>query len=327
MSESLGRSPLGRLMPDIVSPVLVPTDFSTAAAEAFAYALRVGRAIGAPVHLLTAVSWPDAGPFESPGEAPTAAQEVGEEVGLARRALAELAGGHDVALVVRHSNVPAFEIRDYARRAGAGLVVMGTSGHRPRRPYLGGVAGEVVQTAPCDVLLVPHREGPPYSAAPPRRVLVPVDFSSASKPLVAFALGLARDLGAEGLDLVHVLEPLPHPFRWIDETLVDVVPELRERAAAALRELADDVREAVPDAPEVALYVERGKAARTLVRVAEALGDDLVIVGPHAERPLFDRLLGSVAEGVVRRASCPVLVARRSAATEPDDEVLVGGQR
>ncbi len=310
-------------MPDAAPPILVPTDFSAAAAEALAYALRVGRATGAPVHLLHAVSWPDAGPFEVPGEAPTAAEEGSEEGALARRALAELADGADVILAVRHGNVPALEIRDYARGAGAGLVVIGTCGQRPRRPVLGAVAGEVVQTAPCDVLLVPLREGEPYSAAPPHRVLIPVDFSSASRPLAAFGLGLARDLGAQGVDLVHVLEPIPHPVRWIDETLVDVVPEVRERAHAALRALAAEAEGAVADAPPVALYVERGKAARTVPRVAEALGDDLVVVGPHAERPVFDRLLGSVAEGVARRASCPVLVARQSAATGRDDEDVV----
>lgn len=307
------------LVSDSAPPILVPTDFSAAAAEAFAYALRMGRATGAPVHLLTVVSWPDAGPFEVPGEAPTAAQEVAEEVARARDALAALAAAaENVTLAVRHSNVPAVEIRDYARKVTAGLVVLGTSG--ARRPLLGSVEGDVVQTAPCDVLLVPLRAEAPYSAAPPRRVLVPVDFSSASRSLVVCAFRVARDLGAGGIDLVHVLEPLPHPFRWIDETLIDVVPEIRERAQAALGELAAHARAAVEDAPAVAMYVERGKAARTLVRVAEVLGDDLIVVGPHAERPLFDRLLGSVAEALARRAACPVLIARQSAAPDSADD-------
>ena len=310
-------------------PILVPTDFSAPAAEALAYARRVAGATGAPLHVLHAVSWPDAGPFEVPGEAPTAAQEVAEENALAHAALAEAVGDAEATLVVRHSNVPAFEVRDYARTADVGLVVMGARGRR--RPewrggdlVLGSVAAEVIQTAPCDVLLVPYRPDSPFSARPPRRVLVPVDFSSASRPLAAFGLGLARDLGADGVDLVHVLEPLPHPFRWVDETLVDVVPEIRERAAAALRKLADEVGAGVEGEPPVALYVERGKAARTIPRVAQALGADLVVVGPHAERPVFDRLLGSVAEGVARRAACPVLIARESAAPEAhDDEVDV----
>ena len=201
---------------------------------------------------------------------------------------------------------------------------MGTSGRHPRRDILGAVASEIVQTVTCDALLVPYREGEPYSAVAPHRVLVPVDFSSSSRPLAAFALGLARDLGAAGIDLVHVLEPLPHPFRWIDETVVDAIPEIRERAEAALRTLADEVVEDTGGwEGDVALYVERGKAARTIPRVAQALGDDLIVVGPHAERAVFDQLLGSVAEGVARRADCPVLIARQSAAPEPGDHAAV----
>ena len=310
-------------------PILVPTDFSAPAAEALAYARRVAEGTGAPLHVLHAVSWPDAGPFEVPGDAPTAAQEGAEEVALARAALAEAVGDASATLVVRRSNVPAFEVRDYARRVGVGLVVMGVHGRR--RPewrggdlVLGSTAAEIMQTTPSDVLLVPYRPDDLYSARAPRRVLVPIDFSSASRPLAAFGLGLAGDLGAEGVDMVHVLEPLPHPFRWIDDSLADVVPEIRARAEAALRDLSYEVRTGVEGEPAVALYVERGKAAHAIPRVAEALGDDLVVVGPHAERPVFDRLLGSVAEGVARRATCPVLIARTSAAPRPaDDEVDV----
>lgn len=302
-------------MPPSSAPVVVATDFSAAATEATAYALRLAQATGASVHLLHAVPRPDAGPFESPGEA-LSAQEKAEEVARAHDALvavaAEAGAGDRVTLAVRHGDVPAAEIRDYARAVGAGLVVMGTCGRRPRLHGLGAVTAETVQTAPCDVLLVPHREGAPYSSTPPHRVLVPVDFSSASRTLVALAVGLARALGADGVDLVHVLEPLPHPVRWIEEALVDVVPEIRERAEGALRDLAADLG-GVGEDIDVALYVERGKASRTVPRVADALGDDLVVIGPHAERPVFDRLLGSVAEGVARRARCPVLVARQSA--------------
>ncbi|MDT0630849.1 universal stress protein [Rubrivirga sp. S365] len=310
-------------------PLVVPTDLSAAAAEALRYALRMSRATGAPVHLLHVVAWPDAGRFEADSEALTAGEEEADEAARAQAALravvAEAGAEGEVVLAVRHGNVPAADVLGYVRDVEAGLVVMGTCGRRPRRHVLGSVAGEVVQTAPCDVLLVPHRDEAPFSAAPPRRVLAPVDFSSASRPLALVALRLARDLGAEGVDLVHVLEPLPHPLRWLDETLVDVAPTIRERAEVALHELADDVAAEVPGVP-VARYIERGKAARTVARVAEALGDDLILVGPHAERPVFDRLLGSVAEGVARRARCPVLVARRSAAPGPLDAADVDGR-
>ncbi|MGB3542356.1 universal stress protein, partial [Rubrivirga sp.] len=109
---------------------------------------------------------------------------------------------------------------------------------------------------------------------------------------------------------------MPHPLRWIDETVTSAAPRIRERAAVALRDLVAHVDAGGLD---VNLYVESGKAVPTVVKVAEVLGSDLVVVGPHDERPVFDRLLGSVAEGVARRSSCPVLVARRTA--DPDAPV------
>ena len=307
------------------SPIVVPTDFSAAAAEAYVYALRLARATGARLHLLHVMPWPDAGPFEVPGEAPTAEQEEAEEIALARKALADAAGdpyrAGEVELAVRSSNLPAAEVASYAGEVDASLIVLGTSGRRPRRHTLGTVAGEVVQTAPCDVLLVPPREGAPFSESPVRRVLVPADMSGAARPLLALGVDLARALGAERVDLLHVLEPLPYPVRWIDETLLDLVPTIVDRAEAALHDLAAG-EGSQEGAPPIAVHVERGKAARTVARAAAALETDLIVVGPHAERPLFDRLLGSVAEGVVRRAPCPVLVERRTAAFDEDEPLV-----
>lgn len=82
-----------------------------------------------------------------------------------------------------------------------------------------------------------------------------------------------------------------------------------------------------PAALQIGVYVERGKVERTLRRVAEVLGSDLVVVGPHTEGPVLDRCLGNVAEAVVRRAGRPVLVARRSAwPPAPIDALLEAGQ-
>lgn len=292
-------------------PIVVPTDLSEPAAEALRYALRVGRASGAEVHLLYAISWPDAGRFEGSEQHRPAAQEEAREAERARAALAEAVreagGGDDVTVVVRHSNVLAAETRDHVRSVRAGLVVVGALGDGP-----GAVASELLQTAPCDVLIVPHAPGAPHSASPLRRVLVPVDFSPSSAPLASFAVGLARDLGAEGVDLVHVVEPLPYPTRWLAEALLDEIARLRERAQTALAELAAEV-DAAGSGLDVACYVEQGKAARTIPRVADALGDGLIVIGAHAERPVFDTFLGNVAEGVARRSARPVLVARQSA--------------
>lgn len=304
-----------------LTQIVVATDFSPAAAGAFRLARGLADAFGARLTLVHALAWPDAGPFEVPGDAPTATLEEAGETAAARAALASFAGDSGAEVVVVRGRVPARVVNAVAREAGADLVVLGASGGRPSRALLGSVAAELVQTAPCDVLIVPHADEPGADerGAVPRRVVVGIDFSARSRALAGVGVALARTIGAEAA-LVHVLEPLPHPFRWLDEAVLNLTPEVHARAAEALRELAGDVDEDIGAGASPGLYVERGAATRTLVRVAEALGADLALVGPHGDRPLFDRLLGNVAEGVARRAPCPVWIARRSAEPGPDDE-------
>ncbi|WP_412061953.1 universal stress protein [Rubrivirga sp. IMCC45206] len=290
------------------APILVPTDFSPCAARAVALARQLAEATGAPLHVLHVLSWPDAGPFETPGEGRTAAEEEAGENTRAHAALAAAVGDGAHPAVVR-GNAPAIEIAAYAEQIGADVIVVGESGDRGSRAALGSVASEIVQTAPADVVVVPAGAAPPTVSG---RVLVAVDFSGASPSLVRLGQRLAGALGV-GLDLVHVVEPFPHPVRWMDETVVDLAPQVLGRAHEALRQLAQTTEAG----PETALYVERGKAARTLAQVAEALGSELLVVGPHGDRPVLDRLLGSVAEGVARRAPCPVWVARRSVGDGP----------
>ncbi|MFC7233942.1 universal stress protein [Halosegnis marinus] len=63
-------------------------------------------------------------------------------------------------------------------------------------------------------------------------------------------------------------------------------------------------------AGEIHSHVETGPPARTVVRFAEEHGADYVVMGSHGRSGASRILLGSVAEGVVRRAPCPVLVVR-----------------
>lgn len=298
------------LLPTPAPSILVATDFSPASVDAFAYAQRLAAVLGAEVRLLHVLVEPSPGPA-IPEEPP---QDEASATARALDALRQLAASHAPSspCFVRRGWAPAVEIVDEAREIGAETIVLGMCGQRPERMGLGAVSGEVIQTAPCDVILVPERAGSPFATTPLDRILVPVDFSAASAPLLALGGRLAEALDAH-LDVVHVLEPLPHPVRWLDETFVDLVPQIRERAGTALQDL---VEASGLDAERMTLYVERGKAAPSIPRVAEALGTDLILLGPHAERPVFDRLLGSVAEGVARRAACPVYIARSSAAPE-----------
>ncbi|MEM1118081.1 MAG: universal stress protein [Bacteroidota bacterium] len=306
--------------------IVAAVDFSPLSIEALDYALDLARATGAEVHAVYVLPWPNAGRFEAPGGARTAAEEEGAERRRAVDALrALLTDAADVSTdaTIRRSRDPVSALTTYAEAAGADLLVAGACGERC--PRLGAVAAELSEAAPCDVLLIPPGFVAPE--ATPRRVLAAVDGSAASEPLLTFAFGLAGDLGAASVDVAHVLEPMPYAARWMQEALLGAAPEIRDRATTDLCGLVEAARRqaARPEAVEVAVHVERGKAAPALARLAEALRTDLLIVGPHAERPAFDRLLGSTARNVVRRMPCPVLVARRSVAvggTPPRPEAV-----
>ncbi len=130
----------------------------------------------------------------------------------------------------------------------------------------------------------------------PTRFQIVVGYDAS--PLSELALREAAALAAERPDTdIHVL------------AVVDAIDErnaayLEARAAAALQGVG------APDGPQVVPHVLTGDVAREIVRMAEDVEADLIIVGTHGRRGLRRLLLGSVAEHVTRWARCPVLVMR-----------------
>jgi nucleotide-binding universal stress UspA family protein len=115
----------------------------------------------------------------------------------------------------------------------------------------------------------------------------------------------ARASGA-ALEVVHVLAPGGPSARHGTERLA-AEEEVRARLAA-------EVARALPLRDKPPVFVERGAPAAAVARRAAAERASLVVIGgrPAAERPLHG---GTVAERVLRRAPCPVLVARSSPRT------------
>ncbi len=128
-----------------------------------------------------------------------------------------------------------------------------------------------------------------------RRICCPVDFSEPARAGLLVATDLCRRLGSE-LVLLHaeggqrVAEELP---RAGDEKLEAWKTEA-ERLGASRATVA---RTGSP--PEVAI-----------VEFAATTGIDLVVMGTHGRVDREHMLTGSVAEGVVRNAPCPVLTVR-----------------
>ena len=139
------------------------------------------------------------------------------------------------------------------------------------------------------------------------RILVPMDYSENSE----IALGHAREIASsEGavLHLLHVLEVGTYPDFYfpVQASQMFDMPELKEKARQHLRDRPE--REG-PEIP-AELHVELGHPAQNVVEYAKRLEIGLIVLASHGRTGLERALLGSVAEGVVRRAKCPVLIVK-----------------
>jgi universal stress protein A len=138
-----------------------------------------------------------------------------------------------------------------------------------------------------------------------RRILVPTDFSETADRALATAIELGRSLGAE-VHVVHVFSPvvmLPPPLDMI--SLPSLLPNVLPKMEEALEARAARVREAGLTGT---VELIEGTPPVEIVRHATKVGAELIVVGTHGRSGLAHAVLGSVAERVLHRATCPVLV-------------------
>jgi nucleotide-binding universal stress UspA family protein len=139
------------------------------------------------------------------------------------------------------------------------------------------------------------------------KILCPVDFSTPSHAALCAAAALAERSGGT-LTLLHVYDLPPVEYALAPYGVPQLLDDMRRDAED---KLGDWQREAMArGALKVDTAAVPGSAAEVIVREARARGSDLVVVGTHGRTGLRHALLGSVAERIVQRAPCPVLVAR-----------------
>ena len=139
-----------------------------------------------------------------------------------------------------------------------------------------------------------------------KKILFATDFSAPSQAALEYASSLARDTGAT-LVIVHVEELLVQ-YGSGDQVYYSPPqcpnPELKRM-----------LEKVVPSVKDVK-YEHRlvmGVAADEILRISEEEGVDLIVLGTHGRTGLARVLMGSVAEDVMRRSTCPVLTLKATA--------------
>jgi nucleotide-binding universal stress UspA family protein len=143
------------------------------------------------------------------------------------------------------------------------------------------------------------------------RILVPTDGSTGTAHVVMQALDLAEQYDAT----VHALNVVDTE---VSSMLSDVGGDderLREQGESAVGMVE---RMAESHDVDVVTAVESGDPAKTILAYAEEIDADVVVVGTHGRSGVKRYVLGSVAERLVRHATCPVLTVRL-----PESDVTV----
>ncbi|MGE3274433.1 MAG: universal stress protein [Vicinamibacterales bacterium] len=273
--------------------ILVAVDARGQRDAAFERALALARQSGAELYLLHAVP-----ANQSFGHG--AARRLERLADMRRRA--EEAGVR-VRSVEQHGD-PAGIIELHANARGADLIVMGGEPRRAWSRRRSAVAERVIRRTKVPTLVVPSHG--PAQPLPFRHVLVAVDRSRASEEVLRRAMGLTANEAAR-TTLLHTVRSLEAAdaihgaARWR-------VPEYRAHAMADPRRRLERLASEVPPGFETRVRVSTGPAAASILRHADGLDADLVVVG----RSRGFKVLGSTALRVLRKSERALLVVPES---------------
>jgi nucleotide-binding universal stress UspA family protein len=137
-----------------------------------------------------------------------------------------------------------------------------------------------------------------------KKILHANDGSANAFDALSLALNLAKENGAE-LHMVSV-EEIPYLPETIEEVREDTGVDARRFHAVLNRARAMASSRQV----ELHTHVLAGHPVRDIVALAADLEVDLLVVGASGHSALYDRMIGSRADGIVHLSPCPVLVVR-----------------
>jgi nucleotide-binding universal stress UspA family protein len=280
--------------------ILCPIDFTLFSHHALQWAVALAESSGSTITALHVV--PEEPPAIDASDRVAQGLPVEDMEGLKAqvlRALQEAGARSPEAVVVRGD--PAAEIARLARSLPADLIVMASHGRTGSASMMcGSVTTDVLCHSPCALLSVPRPSSVPDGHIPFRHILCAVDFSPASLQALRRAVSLAAATDRRLL-VLHVLDP-----NGTSQAVTAGAPSPAPVGPVLAEMLKRRLREAVsaegPSSVDVTEYVTAGDPADEILRMAEAEGCDLIVIGAHRGNPLSCTL-----NKVVRSSKCAVL--------------------
>jgi nucleotide-binding universal stress UspA family protein len=155
-------------------------------------------------------------------------------------------------------------------------------------------------------------------------ILVPIDFSDVTPPVIDLARQLAKALGAE-IHLIHVKEltagatpgtlgyglagmPELAPMSGVPVPGFQPMPETMAEDGDQKSKLVRWQEEIAQDGIKVSLHEPTGAVAEEILNQADEFNADLIVMGTHGHGAMYNLLVGSATKGVLKHSTRPVLL-------------------
>ena len=147
-----------------------------------------------------------------------------------------------------------------------------------------------------------------------KNIVAAIDFSDISSAVIEQAANIARSFSSK-LWLIHVAAPDPDFIGYGTGPQSE-----RDWRAKTLRQehryLQDHALQLDRNGIDVTPLLIQGATVKTILTEAAKLKADMIVIGSHCRGALDKALAGSVSEGVIRQALCPVLVIPKKIQSE-----------
>jgi universal stress protein A len=142
-----------------------------------------------------------------------------------------------------------------------------------------------------------------------KNILLPTDFSRLSISVSDYAVDLAEQNSAK-LHILHVLEKKPPilTIRSLDLSEEKIIKTIEQDAKSNLDKIVEKVKK--NKNIEIEAAIRKGIDYEEIIKYAEKLKIDLIVIATHGRTGILHTLLGSVAEKVIRYSKTPVFVCK-----------------
>jgi nucleotide-binding universal stress UspA family protein len=287
----------------IYQNILVPLDGSVLAERVVPAALYLAEAMNGSLTLLTVVA-------KKPGydtnllakAIQTGAYEANLYLHSVRKRFMPLLVPIETAVI---TGKPDKDIIKFAREAKIDLIIMSTHGRSGlTRWSFGRTAEKVLRRAPCPTVILRSEQ----AVEPEKfdRVLLPLDGSLLAERVLAPALDMVKTMGV-ALYLIRVVEPGSFYGFGHNDDSVETEIKVAQTYLAEVRERR------LPGDISVHTHVAVGPATDVIVDYAKVQKVDLILLSSRGDTGFDSWMFGSVAEKVMKGASCAILVIRQEA--------------